>query len=724
MSEQTLLGPSPAATAFPSYRDAPATRWLAALRLQARLVVRSWLYPLLILAVGGVAYLFGNGDDRSAQALLQTTMGSQSLALCALIALLLAANSASRSRRSRFDELEASLPSGGEVLIGSWLGTWLSTLPLLIGPLVVPALQGPASSWLAGLPIYLGESALTLAFMTALGWTLAYGLRLKPWSYPLLAAIWLVGYGASVFTGLRSSAVFLLSFARTGALSFSDLWGRLVMGPLPRWFNLFYLGLALALLAVLLLRQRARRTAPSRAWLPVLLASALVLSAFSGSRFITIRDGWQATAEQEPPSVLAGAPAVQGGGRLAVDSYDISLDLRNAARPAFRASLQLRNAGSEALDELVFALNPELAVDQASLPFTRDGNRLSFTPPKPLAPGDSLALSLSYAAALSMPGMVLNDLQLTDFVLPQGVRLSPAAAWYPLAEGTGAWQHPQGQPWVYPSLPPSRVRLQVLQDGEGMPFGSNLPRVGQNSFASEDAGWIYLFGSPNLVEEQDGAITLLVAKDDLPRVRSYTPQFNAAFDFFRRFFPQSGAQGLLLIVVGEESGLPDFPLVTPPSDRHVVIATSRYMLHDLTLPGAFPMTRVSLLGTGILGDLISLERSGLGMDPYPGEPGEPDQSSTTPVRSIITNFLWQDYLAQGDAAILEQAVESASASQPTGLWDESERPAMLSLLQVYQQKGKAGLVSVIEQMVAHQEELSQMNPQAAATWILEVGHAG
>jgi len=94
-------------------------RLLASFRIELRLILFNWVYPLLHLLWGILFYqLFVGKDDRSAIALLETTVGRLAIGLISLIGLFLAGISASRSKRVRFLELEETYPTGFEIIAG------------------------------------------------------------------------------------------------------------------------------------------------------------------------------------------------------------------------------------------------------------------------------------------------------------------------------------------------------------------------------------------------------------------------------------------------------------------------------------------------------------------------------------------------------------------------------------------------------------------------------
>jgi len=63
----------------------------------------------------------------------------------------------------------------------------------------------------------------------------------------------------------------------------------------------------------------------------------------------------------------------------------------------------------------------------------------------------------------------------------------------------------------YTQHDPAHIRLTVINSGS-LPFAANLPAVGENTFEANSASWVFLIGSPRLVVEQVGDITLITSR--------------------------------------------------------------------------------------------------------------------------------------------------------------------------------------------------------------------
>jgi len=361
-------------------------RFRTSLRLAWRQITHRWSYPLAHLIVLAVFFIaIETGEDLSAQAVLETIPGDMGIALASLAPILLAGGSASRSPRAKFSELEQSFPGGSEVVLGRATATLLASVLFLIEPLVFAALQGPWDSFMAILPLYLAEGSLALALPGALVWLLAHRSGLPTWSYPLLGMVWLGFFGLGYMTPFYSNpALGLLSFMRQGGSYYSEIWGRLLLDGTPRWFDLFYLGLRAAALALLWLVQTVNRLRRMPAAAPLLLAASLGLSGFSAVQYTGITSDWPSShspwvqtinpSKHEPQQLVAEPYPFGEAPSLAVDvrSYELSLDYASET-PQFHATLELGNDQDQALHEFAFLLHGGLALTESSLTYEKQG---------------------------------------------------------------------------------------------------------------------------------------------------------------------------------------------------------------------------------------------------------------------------------------------------------------------------------------------------------------
>lgn len=664
-------------------------RFLAAYRIELRFLTRNWLYlGLQFFWLGLLLYVMGpTYDDRTAQVLLETSLGRMTIGLTSLVALFVAGISATRSKRLRFTELDEVLPTGLEVVLGRWLAGIMAVAGFLVGPLLVAAYQGPAASFVSGVPIFVGEAVLTIAFTTAAAWWLNGWIKLGRWAYPLLVAGWAVFFLTPNMLSNLYKPLMLMNFMRQGTVNvFTELYGRLIYGDLFLYFNLFYLGLLMMLLGLIAWLQSTHRFYRWSVKASVLILAALGVATFAGWGYMTtVRAGeeqangqWISDRFMYPPVEL-----VRSG--FMVEEYNLKLDLSEPDRPLFQVRMRVYNADADPISYLNFFLYPGFNMEESDLPAERKEELLTFRLPEALQPGESREIQFSYSGRVWRTEFVRGTPVAMDFVHPNGVRLSPAIGWYPLPVANA--EQPYGN---LSSLKPARVRL-IVSGNDGLNFGSNLPKAGPGKFHSEDASWIFLFGSPQLVEHQDGMTTLITARNDLPRVKDLFHIYSDVLDKMLPFFPGVEVEGLTLLVLGEESGL---PANTPPSDKRLVVVISRWVLASLEHRGV-PDSPQYLVWHALMFDLWEL---------FTGQPG----SGSIWVANEIMRFIWTYHQAEGDAGTMESLFRG---SYPA--------PAGLALTEIYRNRGLEGVIQAIEKMGAHTYELWQMDAQQFEEWIVE-----
>jgi hypothetical protein len=660
-------------------------RFLKAYIVELRLLVMHWSYPLLhVLLIALLLYFTDGGEyGRTALGTLETLAGRLAIGLISLVGLFAAGLGASRADRAKAAELEWTFPTGEEVVVGRWLAGVTALLGFLLEPLIVATRQGPLSSLLAGLPTYTGEAALTIAFTTAGAWWLARRIPLGRWSYPLLAAGWLAFLvGPTLFIN-RFPYLSLFNFMRQGVMSYhSELWRRLGYGDALLWFNLFYAGLMLFFLGLLMWWERFRRSRRPSVSGVLVAIGALAMALFAGANYVApILAIVAETPTTAPPPP---APAVTG---LVIEAYDLTLNLSEGDRADFEAAVSMHNQGEVPLHRFDLQLHPTLQVTEADAAFEREGVRVWFDLPEPLAPGERRTLRMRYGGPVWEAYLDEGVPVAEAFVHPDGVRLSPIVVWYPEVPGESALRYASSEPFDF--------RLVVEGTGD-LRFGSNLPAVGPNVFESGDATWVYLVGSPFLVTEEAGDTLLITARDDLPRVRPMISVYTEALAHLRRFMPDVPVEGLTAMVL--QPGL--LPQGTPPSDGRAVVVIGRLVLYDLNDPDAynFPMVWDALLY-----DLWRLGGGALEGD------------VAWHVREAAA-FIWMHYGCDGDPACIAKEMEPTLANMGVE-WSKNYLPAIL--LEIYEQEGEDAIVRILREFRLRSETFSQMPREEILTWLRE-----
>ncbi|HSV85740.1 MAG TPA: hypothetical protein VLH85_04140, partial [Levilinea sp.] len=269
------------------------------------------------------------------------------------------------------------------------------------------------------------------------------------------------------------------------------------------------------------------------------------------------------------------APAWQTG-EVYVDRYDLSLDLTDPRHPTFRARLVVGNSGAEPLESLDFKLMAALQITYASFPFNHQGALLRFELATPLRPGETVDLQVDYAGQIQQVTFADNLPQLVNFIHPRGVRLSPQTAWYP-------------QPVAVSGAATYRIQVKSTP---GMHFAANLPETRKNIFESDEVSWVFLVGSPHLDGSIEGPISLVAARNDLPMVKQVLPVYAESLEQVGMFFQDVAVDRLILMALGEESGMPD---TTPPSARTLVVVSSPWVLTQLLDEEGYGRFRIGFL---------------------------------------------------------------------------------------------------------------------------------
>jgi hypothetical protein len=557
----------------------------AAYRMELRLICWHWSYGLLqLLWTALLLYGYGAADLGTARFALEGELGNTTTMLVSLLALFVAGASATRGQRTRFAPFDATLPTGSEVLLGRWLAVVTALLGFTVQPLLLALRQGPLESALLALPRYLGQALLIIAVVSLVAWGLMSLLgRWGRWVYLLLVGGWL---GLNVGLSLRANLDFntpqleLLRFASPDVMDYAELWGRLRSDGLPTWFNAFYLGLLLLLLAslVAVVQRHRLRHRPLLAGLVALLACGLATS--SAVSYASAMDSLNARIASAPqasvePTVDPNNPADLASQPERIVSYELDADLRDLAQPQFNATLELENGGNAALNSFRLTLHHDLAISEASLPFTRDGDFLTMQLPTPLAPGQRLSLNLRYGGSLWMGFTGFQGKPMPVFFSDRrGLRLSTAAGWYPLAGHVPLTLALNDNTFVRPYHLPAAMRL-TATTAEGMPVAMNLPQVGPNRFAAEGVSWALLLASPELAVSETGDMRLIAARHDMAALRPFAEQYTRVFAAHQRFLPDVPLRQLTVIALDENFGLPS---ETPPTAGQPVVVASRSTL--------------------------------------------------------------------------------------------------------------------------------------------------
>ena len=670
-------------------------RFGTASAMELRLLCRHWSYALLHLLWAALLIYANRGVDLdTARWELENSFGFASITLISLVTIFVAGASASRVRRLRFELIDETLPTGTEVVLGRAVAVVVAMLPFTVVPLLFALRAGPRASFIEALPIFAGEALITIVITTAVTWWFVTStVGRGRWAYLLPVGAWLAANIGPEFLSTFNVALpeaTLLQFGTGRHSDYDDLWNRMRANGMPRWADLFYLGLALGFVALIAARVQLRRLRRRPIASVLALLVAVLAATFGGARFVRAIDVLEARLavderveeahpsswrEEDQDALVAQAPRIT--------RYLIDADLSEPAHPRFAATITLHNAGSTPLARFPLTLNHDFEIDQADVPFTRNGNAVEIELPEPLAPGATRDVAMQWGGALWSGQRTFSGMpQALFFTEPWGMRLSTAVGWYPIAG-----QVPTR--FTMQSLPPERMhppadfRL-IVKAGANFPVASNLPPAGPNVFEGEGAAWVMLIGSPELAVEQVGKVRLIAARNTMPALRTVVDTYERTLAAYLPFFPDARVDGLTLMVLDENVGIES---ATPPAAGQFVVVLSRGDVNagQRTVDG-YPSF---FIGYALASDLWVL--SG----------GEVSYAS-----SVVANFLWEMHTGQPP---YRGSVEGPDPLQPL----------LAKLQERYKQEGAAPVIELFQRMRAELTLEEQDNPQRVIAWLEE-----
>lgn len=715
-------------------------RWaafFAAYRLELRLLAHNRLYLLFNLAWAGLM-VWTQRDSlatTTAGTLLLNGLNRFVLVMVCAVGLLVIGFSAGRGRRTRFDVIESTLPIGSEAVLARWLATATALMTLMLPPLVAALVAGPWDSFIQSAPLYLFETTLTLLFVCAYIWVMYTLLGTRRWVY---LPIGLIMVGVSVLPNLTNSNGFangvtmpvtnLFNFTRQIYPTYTTLWGRLTQGALPALYNGFYMVMLVVLLGVLAwIVGRGRFYRHPRPPL-ILLTQGAALCALGvawvyGS--MTYDAGRQVYADERSIRQGISTWVMPADAPQRLTAYDLTLDL-GAELPRFEARLSLTNAAEDPIETVDFTLYHALKIVDSSLPFTRERNYLRFTLPEPLAPGDSLDLTLTYEGELwRYVALPIAPAEPRDFIHLDGVNLS-CGAWYPMPGRTVLDRHDHfyydGQSSViYHCLLPERARFSLVIKNPGhLRFASNLPPVGDIGqdqaasvvFTSQGATWASLIGSPVLAVRQIDNVRLISSQAEIDKQVSAVETYYAPYvDYLAKMFPDSPEFSMLTLYVIERSssyyayndaygGTVESAYAEPPpyfltfGDGDETYAYTRYYSVSYMLTRSVFGASYSMLGDN------------------------------------LSQFLIMHFYYAGDVAQMRAIYDRDLAAAMMGVYDAetgklvedneySYYAATDALIDFYAEYGETALITLLGEMRTQYDTLRALELPAVADWIKE-----
>ena len=675
-------------------RNAPLARFGAAFRLELRLICLHWSYPLLHLL--WAVLVFGNLAGRdlgTAQSVLEQYMLFIVRTMISGVALFVAGSSYARTLRNRFDSLEGTFPIQFEVTFGRWSACTLAIIAFGIEPLILAARSGPFESLLSGLVPFLIETAIPLSVMTAFGWLLVSVIGVRRWLFPLLAALWIALLVLPTLPG-RHSVPFagLFNFTGNGGpVLYTELFGEMPQGDLPRWFNLFYLGVLGILLGILLMRYQGRHDHQVGRRSIAFTLSALVILLAAGAGYSGTVAAAQVRQDADRTFYDNRDPSVNFMAEMSViiSDYDLTVDLSDVTQPHFVARLTLRNRGTTPLAKLHLRLDHDLTITQSSFPVERDHDFLTITPADPLAPGATLPIQLSYSGAVWRTEMFGQVPLALYFANAEGVSLSLGLSWSPT---------------------PASFKVSVL-GAPTMHFASSLPVIpnsNERTFAAQSVTGALLIGSPNLATVESGAIRLIAAKDDVPAFQKAADRLYApTLEQVRRFFPDTPIKGVMLF--GTDSlALPESRNLT---DGWITVVTGRSWIARIKTDDA---AERALIVTNSLITPLFPAATNLPVTTAPGGNGMIiNDLEGTQLLNGMALFITLNDVQHADAGAIQRALDSLKGV---------DTMVAQSLNRIYTNDGEAGVIRALRQIRLRQAEVFKLPTDQLDAWLAAASH--
>lgn len=698
-------------------RSQTLRRFFAVYRMDVRLTVFHWSYLLLMVAWNGIiiAQYALQEDIYTVKSMFNFVLG-----FTTLLGLFMAGIQASRVQRNRFDLIEVTFPTGVEVALARWLATITTVGGLLIVPTIVALFLPSTALYPYFFPRILFLCVLAIAFISGLLWLVQYTVGIRRWMYPLFALIWVGGgflAGGASGSDLPLPGANLLNFMIMNEPTDSP-WGSLPFGQLPGLFVLFYVGLVALFAGVMMwrhIRRRFYRLSPLGVGLT---AVALVMVVFSAVSYTVqvAQANQQVRDNRDAAGYYAGRVYTEENNAplpYAVTRYDLTYNSTDTAQ--LSAAMDVINRGDTPLTTLTLSLHRQFLVADSSVPFTREGDTLTFTPPEALEPGETLAIRLDYFGALWMlDGRYGGTPWATNFTSPDGVNLTPGALWYPVP----GYAVPNGMRLIatgdvqtlgehtFPdtiSAPsglldePAGFRLTVENAG-GLDFASNLPQVDTGVFESDGATWAKLVGVKNLHSETLDGIALTTSAPAFETVEAMVSErFPAYLEDIQRIFPDVTALNLLVLDAPRE-----------------------------LFTGSYPATAEGLSLTLPPNDLNRLQ---LGAQDEYYSVGQPLVASLfggagSPLADNMALFVWAYFYTGGDADAIMQIInqdfpagEGGRTYYAPGFSRADQYGIALRLNAVYMERGETVLFDILRRMNDEYTTLRLLSRDSIIEWI-------
>ncbi len=690
-------------------------RFAAVYKLELRMICLHWSYwVLLALFALWTISTFSSRSFETAESLLLSAFPINISATGSLAMMVMAAIVLSRAQRNRIQVLEQSFPTGSEVLIGRWSAVMTAMAIMLLVPIAMTFAAGPFSEFIANLPVFLLETLLVFGLSAALTAFISITIGINRWVYPLFALVWL---GSALIPASLNTKLFpwslLLSFTANGwsGYSYSMVWGRLAEGAFPAMVHLTYIGALVLLLSVVLwkiTRERTHRFSPILTIIAILSLGLVIIGAVgysAGIQTVNARDDESSRFMADKNVDYFTLPADM---LYAPTRYDLTLDLSSFDKPTFALQMDITNRGNEPLTELAFSLNHQLDITKSNIPFERDYDYVRLLPEKPLAPGETLTVNMTYQGSIWWYGNITQGRppQAEDFIKAEGINLNCAIAWYPIPGSILV-----GRTLFYPDRltpdcllsQPVAFSLHVQYAGD-LQFASNLSSSDAAQFASPAVTWVQLMASPKLVTENIDPVNLITIQTQLDLAHTTVQNdYLPTMQQLQQFYPDIHHLNLFVL----DSGFSDdfFGSTTPATadDLTVVVDPLYVSAFPRSPSNRFLFTEAKMVASLFgQGNTQLAENVAYFLHAYNEGKGDAVQIQT----------LLKAGIPQGEAAF--QIYYSVS--------DEERYSIAYALNDIYQQQGEAVLKALLQDIRANANTLSSLSNKSIIEWMNTHAH--
>lgn len=675
------------------------SRFLKAYFFELRLTVSHWSY-LLFIAVWSIFIVsnYANDDLFSTRAMFNFALG-----LSSLVGLVFTGMQASRAQRTHFDRLETAFPTGAELFFARWFASITSLYGMFLAPVIISFFipSGKLDGDYVILMLFL--SLLVFAFITGLVWIIQYTVGIRRWMYPFLAGFWLIGGlipGTLRQNEMPVPGANLINFITMDA-PMNSLWGTLIQGRTPFFHILFYIGIIMLFAGVMLWSYRVKRfhqRSPFAIALTLIAVGVAGFAALSYTAEVASANQIYTTQTEQQSSLI---PAITAPSSLpfAVTEYDLTFRQGDPAQ--LSAQMKVLNRGTTPLTELTFSLNHQFEVTTTDIPFTQQETTLTFSLPDPLEVGEETSIQINYQGNLWVLEPELGRLlEASNFIHPDGVRLSYSVLWYPVAgiiPMQFSFYGENGVSTDYNLLDQPAIFRLTVEDTGSLNYTSNLSTTDGQTFTSSgalSAELIGIKGDALRTETKDG-LQLVTTETTFPYIEPIVDQFFTPLSaYLHGHFAEMPPLKLHVL---------DLPALTrlsspPPTAENIFMEISPRNANWLL---TYAQNQYNTGAEPIIIGLFGGQRNSL--------------------TENIAYFLWSHYMTNGDIdqmrGIIVEGLPSGGSNFYHSVPHEERYQIAMYIYEVYATQGEAAAFNLLNEIRQHTAELNQLPVADILIWM-------